>query len=121
MHLHLGSVPTLVVSSAEAAHEIMKTHDSSFANRPNLTILNILLYGCKDIAFSPSGKYRRQLKSMVVKHLLGNAQVTSFEKVREKELGRMLDALGKSCGCKCNSCRVTVAYQFCVNQSRSPS
>ncbi|KAM0035010.1 putative cytochrome P450 [Helianthus debilis subsp. tardiflorus] len=98
MHLHFGSVPTLVVSSAEAAHEIMKTHDSSFANRPNLTIPNILVYGCKDIAFSPNGKYWRQLKSMVVKHLLGNAQVTSFQKVREKELGRMLDALGESWG-----------------------
>ncbi|KAJ0785554.1 putative indoleacetaldoxime dehydratase [Helianthus annuus] len=73
MHLHFGSVPMLIVSSPEAAQEILKTHDSLFASRPNLTIPNILLYGCKDISFSPNGEYWRQLKSMVVKHLLSNA------------------------------------------------
>ncbi|KAK1427575.1 hypothetical protein QVD17_16263 [Tagetes erecta] len=98
MHLHLGSVPTLVVSSANAAHEIMKTHDSLFASRPNLTMGNILLYGCKDIAFSPYGEYWRQLKSLVTIHLLSNAQVKSFQKLRENEIGRMISVLEESCG-----------------------
>ncbi|CAH1433988.1 unnamed protein product [Lactuca virosa] len=35
MLLHIGSVPSLVVSSTEAAREIMKTHDIAFASRPN--------------------------------------------------------------------------------------
>lgn len=33
MILHFGSNPTLIVSSAAAAREIMKTHDLTFANR----------------------------------------------------------------------------------------
>ncbi|KAK1427583.1 hypothetical protein QVD17_16271 [Tagetes erecta] len=98
MHLHLGSVPTLVVSSAKAAHEIMKTHDSSFASRPSLTMGNILLYGCKDISFSPYGEYWRQLKSMVVIHLLSTTQVKSFQKIRENEIERMICVLKESCG-----------------------
>ncbi|KAM0001277.1 hypothetical protein Hdeb2414_s0383g00881841 [Helianthus debilis subsp. tardiflorus] len=57
MHLHFGSVPTLIAPPPppppEATQEILKTHDSLFASRPNLTIPNILLYGCKDISFSP--------------------------------------------------------------------
>lgn len=33
MFLRLGSAPTLVVTSADIAKEIMKTHDMTFANR----------------------------------------------------------------------------------------
>ena len=33
MMLRFGSVPTLVVSSAEAAREVTRTHDLAFCNR----------------------------------------------------------------------------------------
>ncbi|KAJ0795139.1 putative cytochrome P450 [Helianthus annuus] len=98
MLLHLGSVPTIVASSSEAAQEIMKTHDLSFASRPNSTILNILLYGCKDLAFAPNGEYWRQLKSIVATQLLSNAQVKSFQHVRKEEVGDMIGMLGEGCG-----------------------
>ncbi|KAF5796172.1 putative psoralen synthase [Helianthus annuus] len=38
MLIRLGSVPVLVVSTVDAAREIMKTHDLVFSNRPNLSI-----------------------------------------------------------------------------------
>ncbi|KAK1436677.1 hypothetical protein QVD17_02459 [Tagetes erecta] len=98
MLLHLGSIPTLVASSAEAAQEIMKTHDLAFCSRPNLTMANILLYGCKSISFAPYGDYWRQLKSLVVLKLLGNTRVKSYQKVREDEIGHMIRVLGESCG-----------------------
>ncbi|KAK1436698.1 hypothetical protein QVD17_02480 [Tagetes erecta] len=97
MLLHLGSVPTLVASSSEAAQEIMKTHDSLLATRPNSTILNILLYGCKDIAFSPKGEYWRQLKSIVASQLLSSAQVKSFHNVRAEEIACMIRILSERC------------------------
>ncbi|KAK9069919.1 hypothetical protein SSX86_010317 [Deinandra increscens subsp. villosa] len=98
MLLHLGSIRTLVASSAEAAKEIMKTHDLSFCSRPNLTIPNILLYGSKSIAFAPYGEYWRQLKSLVMLKLLSNTRVKSYKKVRENEIDLMIQALGESCG-----------------------
>ncbi|KAD4384411.1 hypothetical protein E3N88_24579 [Mikania micrantha] len=98
MLLHLGQVPTVVASSSEAAQEIMKTHDLLFASRPNSTILNTLLYGCKDIAFSPYGEYWRQLKSIVTSRLLSNAQVKSYQNIREEETSRMMGALEESHG-----------------------
>lgn len=98
MLLHFGSVATLVASSAKVAQEILKTHDLSFCSRPNLNIISILIYGCKDIAFSPYGEYWRQLKSVAVLHLLSNTRVKSFQKVREQELGLVIGMLEKSSG-----------------------
>ncbi|KAL4560043.1 hypothetical protein LXL04_032191 [Taraxacum kok-saghyz] len=98
MLLHFGSIPMLVASSAEAAREILKTHDISFCSRPSLTIPNILLYDCKDIAFAPYGESWRQLKSTVVVHLLSNTRVKSFRQVREKEISRMIGVLQESGG-----------------------
>ncbi|XP_076900145.1 cytochrome P450 Tp4149-like [Bidens hawaiensis] len=96
MLLHLGSIPTLVVSSAEAAQEILTTHDLSFGSRPSLIIPNILLYGSKDVAFSPYGEYWRQLKSVMVLKLLNNTRVKSYQQVREHEIGHMISLLGES-------------------------
>ncbi|KAL0318598.1 UNVERIFIED_CONTAM: cytochrome [Sesamum angustifolium] len=53
MLLHFGTMPTLVVSSADAAREIMKTHDRSFADRPQSSVTRRLLYNFKDVSFAP--------------------------------------------------------------------
>ncbi|MFS7910930.1 putative cytochrome P450 [Helianthus anomalus] len=98
MLLHLGSIPTLVVSSAEVAREIMKTHDFVFSDRPNLSIPNILFYDSTDIAFSRYGEYWRKLKSIVVLNLLSATRVKSFTQVREEEVGLVLGALGENSG-----------------------
>ncbi|KAJ0587167.1 putative cytochrome P450 [Helianthus annuus] len=98
MLLRLGCIPTLVASSAEAAHEIMKTHDLSFCSRPSLIAPNILLYSSKSIVFAPYGEYWRRLKSLVVLKLLSNIRVKSYKKVRENEIVHMIQVLGESCG-----------------------
>ena len=45
-----------MVSSADMVTEITKKHDVIFFNRPKTTAGDILLYGCKDVAFSPYGE-----------------------------------------------------------------
>ncbi|XP_023765079.1 cytochrome P450 Tp4149 [Lactuca sativa] len=96
--IQLGRVPVLVASSAEAAHEILKTHDVIFASRPKLSIPNALTYGSKDIAFSPYGEYWRQVRSIAVLGLLSSRRVQSFQRVREEETCLMIDKIGESCG-----------------------
>ncbi|GJR78417.1 cytochrome P450 71A4-like protein [Tanacetum coccineum] len=73
MLLHLGNVPVLIVSSMDAAREIMKTHEYAFLDRGELGILRKLTYDGKDIALSDYGEYWRKLKSLVVVHLLINS------------------------------------------------
>ncbi|KHG19246.1 Cytochrome P450 [Gossypium arboreum] len=86
MHLQLGQTSTVVVSSAEMAKEIMKTHDIVFATRPVLASAKILTYGCTDIAFSPYGNYWRNLRKICTSELLNASRVASFQPIREEEV-----------------------------------
>nr|GEV44661.1 cytochrome P450 71A8-like [Tanacetum cinerariifolium] len=96
MLIHLGSVPTLVVSSAEAAREIMKTKDL-FANRPDVKMWKHLLYDLKEVSVVPYGEYWRQVKSIMVVHMLCNNNVESSSEVRDEEIAIVVEKLKNSC------------------------
>ncbi|KAE8679157.1 hypothetical protein F3Y22_tig00111402pilonHSYRG00904 [Hibiscus syriacus] len=69
MHLQLGQVSTLVISSPEMAREIMKTHDL--------------------------GNYWRHLRKICNEELLSAARVGSFQLIREGEQGQPLGRSAK--------------------------
>ncbi|KAM7481571.1 hypothetical protein LguiB_006154 [Lonicera macranthoides] len=94
--LHFGSVPVLVITSPDAAREIMKTHDLIFSNRPKATIPSKLLYNSKDIAFSPYSEYWRQVKSIGVLNLLSNKRVQSYKSTREAETALMIEKINNN-------------------------
>ncbi|KAL7138876.1 hypothetical protein ABFS83_09G012100 [Erythranthe nasuta] len=90
MLLNFGNKPTLIVSSADSAREIMKTHDLVFSDRPNSSVGRRLLYDCKDVSIAPYGEYWRQLKSICVLQLLSNRRVQSFHYIREEETSLLM-------------------------------
>ncbi|KAI4967052.1 hypothetical protein ZWY2020_031097 [Hordeum vulgare] len=99
MLLRLGGVPTVVASSADAALEVMKTHDLAFASRPVVRMAERLLYG-RDMAFAPYGHYWRQARRVCVLHLLSARRVASFRRVREQETGALVDRVRRAaCAC----------------------
>ncbi|KAF2307064.1 hypothetical protein GH714_024641 [Hevea brasiliensis] len=55
MLLHLGRIPTVVISSAEEAREVLKTHDLACCSRPLLAGSGRVSYNYKDVAFAPYG------------------------------------------------------------------
>ncbi|XP_059641492.1 cytochrome P450 736A117-like [Cornus florida] len=96
MLLHFGSTPTLVASSADAAREIMKTHDIVFSNRRKSIITKRLLYDYKDVSMAPYGEFWRQMKSIFVLQLLSNRRVQSFHFVREEETALLMKKIEES-------------------------
>ncbi|KAL5125208.1 Premnaspirodiene oxygenase [Glycine soja] len=100
MHLKLGEVPAIVVSSPEVAKEVMKTYDSIFAQRPHQVGADIMCYGSTDIATAPLGGYWKQLRRICSQELLSNKRVRSYQSIREEEvlnLMRLVDANTRSC------------------------
>lgn len=98
MMIHLGEVPTLVVSSKEAAMAVMKTHDIAFASRFINTTLGIFAYNATDLVFAPYGEWWRQLRKVCVIEMLSVARVRSLRRIREEEVARFLHNVTAAAG-----------------------
>ncbi|KAJ4807306.1 Cytochrome P450 [Rhynchospora pubera] len=89
MLFRLGEIDLVVLSSREAAKEVMKTQDATLANRPVLSAAKIILYGCKDIGFS-NGPYWRQMRRISTTELFSSKQVKSFSSIRKTEIHSLM-------------------------------
>ncbi|KAK9108250.1 hypothetical protein Syun_024261 [Stephania yunnanensis] len=97
MLLQLGRVPTLVISSAETAREVLRIHDLNFCTRPSLVGVKRLSYDYKDVAFSPYAEYWREMRKMFVLELVSAKRVGSFGSVRAEEVANLVDSVSKCC------------------------
>ncbi|XP_026424828.1 cytochrome P450 71A1-like [Papaver somniferum] len=93
MLLQLGRIPTLIINSAEAAKQILKTHDLEFCTRPDLVRPKRLTYNNLDIAFAPYGEYWKEVRKVSVHELLSMTRVQSFSAVREEEVADMIKSI----------------------------
>lgn len=100
MHLRLGEVSHIIVSSPEIAKEIVKTHDVKFAQRPPLLIAS-KYYGI-DIVFGHYGDYWRMLRKMCAEELLSPKRVQSFRSIREEEVSNLIGNLRSNSGLPVN-------------------
>ncbi|CAI0542823.1 unnamed protein product [Linum tenue] len=96
MHLQLGETTNVVVSSAELARELLKTHDLNFASRPSRVSADIILYEARDIVFAPYGEYWRQMRKICALELLSPRRVGSLRAVREAEVRELVGSIDHS-------------------------
>ncbi|CAL4994524.1 unnamed protein product [Urochloa decumbens] len=103
MALQLGELPVMVVSSPQAAQEVMKTHDVSFSDRHVSATSSALSFGGNDVAFAPYGERWRQLRKICTVELLSAARVLSFRQIREEEVERFINDtfVRESIGSRC--------------------
>ncbi|KAL5802250.1 hypothetical protein ACOSQ4_030555 [Xanthoceras sorbifolium] len=102
MHLQLGELSMIIVSSPEFAKEVMKTQDVSFASRPYNQVAHILTYNSSDIAFSPYGDYWRQLRKICILEIFSLKRVQSFRYIREEEASNLIDSIALKAGSPIN-------------------
>ncbi|CAL1385754.1 unnamed protein product [Linum trigynum] len=86
MSLDLGEIPHVVISSAAAAMEVMRTHDVKFAQRPPHPHQAKVMYGGVNLIQAPYGDYWRQLRRIATLELLTAKRVDSLRRVRESEV-----------------------------------
>ncbi|TXG70884.1 hypothetical protein EZV62_005819 [Acer yangbiense] len=96
MSLQLGFVPTLVVSSAKMAKEVMKTHDLQFCSRPSKFSQKKLNYNFSGLALSPYNDYWREMRKICVVHLFNSVRVQQSRPIREDEISRLIEKISKS-------------------------
>ncbi|KAL8261677.1 hypothetical protein R6Q59_025726 [Mikania micrantha] len=94
--LYLGSTPCVVVSSPEAAKEILKTHETAFLDRPPNSIVDYFTYGGKGFIFAPYAPYWKFLKKITMSELLNIGKtLDSLIQVRQDEINRFIKHLSQ--------------------------
>ncbi|PPD71026.1 hypothetical protein GOBAR_DD32089 [Gossypium barbadense] len=96
IHIRLGSVPCVVASSPEIAKQFLKTHESSFSNRPITAVVDYLTYGSADFSFAPYGPYWKFMKKICMSELLSGRMLDQFLPVRREELIRFFQFMLKT-------------------------
>ncbi|CAL9112009.1 unnamed protein product [Musa textilis] len=97
MLIRMGQVPALIVSSADAAQELFKTHDLAISTRPTSKAAMKLTFGARNISFAPYGERWRQAKKLAVVHFLSAKRVLSLQALRDEEVRRMMGRVAAAC------------------------
>lgn len=93
MHLQLGEVSAVVISSPRLAKEIMKTRDLTFAHRPKIQTIWSISYEGLDFAFAPYDEYWKQMRKICVQEVLSTKKVTHFGSIRQEEFSNLIDSI----------------------------
>ncbi|CAL4889573.1 unnamed protein product [Urochloa decumbens] len=115
IYLKLGEVPVVVASSPDAAREIMKTHDVTFATRPWTPTIKVLVVDGEGLVFARYGALWRQLRKISILELLSARRVASFCGVREEEVGRLVAGVAAAAVAgDCEAATVNVSERIAV-------
>ncbi|KAF7818981.1 cytochrome P450 93A3-like [Senna tora] len=95
IQIYLGSIPFVVVGSAEIAKQVLKTNDVSFSNRPLNTAITYLTYNVADFAFAPYGTYWKFMKKLCMSELLNGRMLELLLPIRQEEINKFLQMMLK--------------------------
>jgi hypothetical protein len=78
MHLQIGELSAVIISSAQKAKEVLNTHGVAVADRPQTTVAKIMLYNSLGVTFAAYGDYLKQLRQIYALELLSQKSVRYY-------------------------------------------
>ncbi|PSS21700.1 Cytochrome P450 84A1 like [Actinidia chinensis var. chinensis] len=84
VHLKMGGLHMVVVSTPEMAREVLQVQDKVFANRPGTVAIRYLTYNRADMAFAHYGPFWRQMRKICIMKVFSRKRAESWASVREE-------------------------------------
>ncbi|CAL0312928.1 unnamed protein product [Lupinus luteus] len=102
LKLRLGGKLGIIITSPSAAHQVLKEHDTVFANRDVPAAGRAATYGGRDITWTPYGPEWRMLRKVCVLKMLSNTTLDSVYELRRNEVRKMVGFIFGRAGSKVN-------------------
>lgn len=96
MHLKLGQISTVVISSADAAQEVLQTHDLLFSNRTVPQAVAVLDHDIFSLPFMPVCDLWRDLRKICKNELFSSQTLDASHALRCKKLQEILSEIDRS-------------------------
>ncbi|CAA2966522.1 premnaspirodiene oxygenase-like [Olea europaea subsp. europaea] len=93
IHLKLGEVSSIVISSCEIAKKVLTVNDLAIADRPESIGMETLWYDYKDLAFSPYNEHWKQMRKICIMEILSNKNVRSYGHIRHDEISKLIRSI----------------------------
>ncbi|KAE8667391.1 Cytochrome P450 84A4 [Hibiscus syriacus] len=101
LHLAMGKLHIVAVSTPEMAKEVLLTQDIVYSNRPANDAIVYLTYDRADMAFANYGPFWRQMRKICVMKVFSRKRAESWASVRE-EVDSTVETVMKSVGSPLN-------------------
>ncbi|XVE67051.1 hypothetical protein DITRI_Ditri08aG0129100 [Diplodiscus trichospermus] len=101
LHLSIGKMHMVAVSTPEMAREVLQVQDSVYSNRPANDAVIYLTYDRADMAFANYGPFWRQMRKICVMKVFSRKRAESWASVRE-EVASTVETVMKNLGSPVN-------------------
>jgi cytochrome P450 len=102
MQIQIGEVPTVIISSPDAAKEVLKTQEINFAERPALLVSEIMLYNGQGMSFAKFGDHWKLMRKACIWGLFSATRKLSFRSIREEEVSNLISSIRSRAGSPIN-------------------
>lgn len=93
MLLDFGYSPAVIVSTAEAAKEVLQTRDIDFCNRSQISSGAMLSYNYVDFVFTPYSEQWKEMRKMITQEYFSQKRLQSFLPVRVREMECFIESI----------------------------
>ncbi|KAL0331404.1 UNVERIFIED_CONTAM: cytochrome [Sesamum angustifolium] len=111
--LWIGNKLCTVISSPSLIKEVVRDHDTIFANRDITVAARIGSYGFNDIAWSPYGSQWRNLRKLFVREMLSNTNLVASYNLRKDEVRKAVEEIYSNSGRPIDICEL--AFKIDLN------